>query len=409
VVLALLAAACGRGSTASAPVVDAFEPVDPGPAPAVPEGPLPPDVVATVDQVFDGATSFGIDRPALAAMAGAGDARLAWLVADLLRFFPGDIDGRYLADAFEELTGQPPAGGSAWEGTTDLLIAWDLPAPPGYVGWKAQLYLAVEASWAPFFDDPAATVDWRHVSWGGVQIDERPQTRRSDGTETHEMVHDDLGGRRVALAFCTLCRSAQAYLVDEVAAELRDRVGPAYDLRTSDLLRRANKLTYERLTGSLVDTFTGTALSGPMLAAGVTLPQVSVVTSTWGAWRDEHPGTTIVAVDGGIGRDYDLDPLRGRDDGGPIFPIGDVDPRLTVQEQVLGAIAPDGTPIAFPVVALTTTLGAGQQASLAGVAVESSGSGFRVTTADGRALVSHEAFWFAWSQFHPDTEVWQPA
>jgi hypothetical protein len=27
---------------------------------------------------------------------------------------------------------------------------------------------------------------------------------------------------------------------------------------------------------------------------------------------------------------------------------------------------------------------------------------------DGRPHPSHQAFWFAWSQFHPDTRLWEP-
>jgi hypothetical protein len=57
--------------------------------------------------------------------------------------------------------------------TTREMIAWDLPAPPGYVGWKRQLYEAVEPGWAPFFADPDADLDCRLVSWGGVPIDDR--------------------------------------------------------------------------------------------------------------------------------------------------------------------------------------------------------------------------------------------
>jgi hypothetical protein len=35
------------------------------------------------------------------------------------------------------------------------------------------------------------------------------------------------------------------------------------------------------------------------------------------------------------------------------------------------------------------------------------GDGLRVT-AGGDELSAHQAFWFAWSQFHPDTELWLP-
>jgi len=30
----------------------------------------------------------------------------------------------------------------------------------------------------------------------------------------------------------------------------------------------------------------------------------------------------------------------------------------------------------------------------------------RAQTSDGEEIPAHEAFWFAWSQFHPDTELW---
>ncbi|MEM7168658.1 MAG: hypothetical protein AAF530_00695 [Pseudomonadota bacterium] len=33
--------------------------------------------------------------------------------------------------------------------------------------------------------------------------------------------------------------------------------------------------------------------------------------------------------------------------------------------------------------------------------------GMRATDANGGDLGSHEAFWFAWSQFYPDTELWK--
>ena len=43
-----------------------------------------------------------------------------------------------------------------WGQVTDRLIAWDLPAPPGYVGWKRLIFEFVEPGWAPFFDDADA-------------------------------------------------------------------------------------------------------------------------------------------------------------------------------------------------------------------------------------------------------------
>ena len=34
------------------------------------------------------------------------------------------------------------------------------------------------------------------------------------------------------------------------------------------------------------------------------------------------------------------------------------------------------------------------------------GGGVKAVAADGSDLGSHQAFWFAWSQFHPKTALW---
>ena len=421
------------------------------PAPAVPEGPADVSLVMAIDTLFSNLSS-GVASSALERIGESGDARAAWLLSDLLRFI-GPSDERDIALAgFENLTGttlsdDPVADRSMWQSATDHLIAWDLAALPGYAVWKGQLFTLVEPKWMPFFEDENADIDWRFLSWGGVPLDDRPLgdpnpcplgcipalddpavTNAGEGDwypddrivfaltvngesraypknlmEVHEVVNDTLGGRRLGIPYCTLCGSAQAYLTDSVPPGVDVPV-----LRTSGLLTRSNKVMFDLNTFSVFDTFTGIAVSGPLRDRGIALEQTSIVTSTWGDWKREHPDTTIVAQDGGIGRTYALDPLRGRDDRGPIFPIGDVDERLPVQEQVLGVITDDGTSIAFPVVQARTELDAGRPVRLLGTMLATDGSGVRAVREDGTDVVGHQAFWFAWSQFHPDTLVWAP-
>jgi hypothetical protein len=167
-------------------------------------------------------------------------------------------------------------------------------------------------------------------------------------------------------------------------------------------------MMYDLTTMSMFDTFTGAAVSGPLQDAEVVLEQGTVAVTRWGEWKAAHPDTRIIAEDGGIGRSYDLDPLRGRDDAGPIFPTGDVDPRLPVQEPVVGVITDDGSPVAFPAGAARDALASGDKVVEAGVELFDDGGGLRARTADGLDVAAHEAFWFAWSQFHPDTVLWAP-
>jgi hypothetical protein len=395
-----------------------------------------------------------IDESALADVVEHGDVRHAWYVADLMRFFGPGESGTELVDAFETLTGislaeDPDSERSVWLSATNHMIAWDTPGYPDYRTDKAELFLLVEQRWEPFFADADAEIDWRLLSWGGVLIDDRelgdtdacsrgcipalddPSVTDAGGgdwypddaivfgiveggealaipkniAEIHEMFNLTLGGRRFAIPYCTLCGSAQAYRTD--AADLGDPDERPV-VRTTGLLSRSNKVMYDLRTMSVFDTFTGAAVSGPLQERGIVLEETTVLRTTWGEWRAAHPDTTIIAEDGGVGRSYPLDPLQGRDDDGPIFPIGPADGRLDEQQLVVGAITSDGTAVAFPADEARTALAAGEPVVAAGVELVDDGGGLRaVTEATGAPVSAHESFWFAWSQFHPTTELWQ--
>jgi hypothetical protein len=165
---------------------------------------------------------------------------------------------------------------------------------------------------------------------------------------------------------------------------------------------------YDLASGSAFDTFRGDAVSGPLREIGFTLEQTTVTVSSWGEWKAAHPHTRIVARDGGIGRTYPDDPLCGRDDGGPIFPIGPADSRLPAQSPVVGVIDGAGMPVAFAADLARAELAAGRAVALGAVVLTADGGGMRAASVDGGDLVAHEAFWFAWSQFHPETALWAP-
>ncbi|MGH2797882.1 MAG: DUF3179 domain-containing (seleno)protein [Thermoleophilaceae bacterium] len=421
-----------------------------GNPPPIAGGPLDSQVDEALDRLIGTAAVGGFDGEALRVVADSGDGRLGWPISDLLRFFQGGTEEEALVSAFSELTGidvggEPDFAEGAWVAVTDRMIAWDLPAPPGYRKRKGELFLAVEPAWKPFFADADAEIDWRLISWGGVLIDDRPLgdddpcpqgcipalddpalTSAQDGDwypdertvfgvvaggeavalpknvmEVHEMVNITIGGRRLGIPYCTLCGSAQAYFLDTGARRAEPPV-----LRTSGLLSRSNKVMYDLRTRSVLDTFTGRALSGPLQEAGATLPQTTVVASSWGEWKRAHPRTRIVAEDGGIGLEYPLDPLGGRDDEGPIFPVGDVDPRLPVQAEVVGVISPGGRPVAFAVEPARAALAQNERVALGRVEVVADGDGLRALAPNGAEVPAHQAFWFAWSQFHPGTELW---
>lgn len=102
---------------------------------------------------------------ALATVAGSGDVRLLWLHYDLVRFV--NLGGyAAIQVAIGELSGiaDVPSRAPSVRILGDWLIAWDLPAPPGYRELKRDLYLLIEPRWEPLFADPEDAVDWRVVA-----------------------------------------------------------------------------------------------------------------------------------------------------------------------------------------------------------------------------------------------------
>jgi hypothetical protein len=348
--------------------------------------------------------------------------------------------GTTLAVAASDLLEADLGGRAHWGGVTNHLIAWDIPAPPDYLSYKRAIFTTVFPDWSPLFVE--GDIDWRHVSWGGVPMDGRPfgqtdepcncipaaddpqvssaaeATWLSDDAivfgvevngeyrayprrimEVREMVNDTLGGRDLGIPYCTLCGAAQAYFTDDLPEGVARPV-----LRTSGLLIRSNKVMFDLETFSVFDTFLGTAVTGPLAAQGVKLKQASVVTTDWGTWKANHPETTVLVEALALGRDFDF--RNGRDADGPIFPVGDVDPRLPVHEDIIGIVMEDGTPIAFQRSAALLALRRGEEIAVQNVRLVLDAGGIRAVDAEGDDLGSHQAFWFAWSQFYPGTDLW---
>ncbi len=435
----------GPAATVDLGAIPRGEEIDFGPRPVVPDGPLSAETQAAIDRLFVSpmaATFAPEDLEAIDALGSSGDARVGWLLSDLMRVTQDQAVAQRIATAATDLLGTDIDVFSGWITLTNHLIGWDIPAPPDYLEPKANIYTTVVPEWRPLFDPVATAVDWRYVSWGGVGIDDRPfdQTDQpcncipaadnpdvetvQEATwlddddvvfgvvingearayprrimEVREMVNDTLGGRDFAMPYCTLCGAAQVWFTDNVAEGIDRPV-----LRTSGLLSRSNKVMYELNTFSIFDTFLGVATTGPLAEQGVELDGHTVVTSTWSSWVDDHPDTTVLSEDLALGRDFDF--RNGRDADGPIFPIGDVDPRLAVQEDVLGVITEDGTPLAVHVASAVAALDRGEIIEIDAIRVVGSGDGVRAVDAEGDDIAGHQAFWFAWSQFYPDTELW---
>ncbi|WP_298814189.1 DUF3179 domain-containing (seleno)protein [uncultured Roseibium sp.] len=415
-----------------------------GERPAVPDGPLSEELQKAIRSAFvDSVTqsAWGRDQVvALSEIAASKDPRIAWIIGDLMRFITSPQLNVALSTAASDLLGKDLRRQNAWGVLTDHLIAWDIPAPPGYLEVKREIFTSVIPGWDKIFIE--GDIDWRMVSWGGVLIDNRPHDKTDElcncipaadnpevisaqeatwlkdddivfGVtvngesrayprrimEVREMVNDTLGGRDLGIPYCTLCGAAQAYFTDRLPDGIDRPI-----LRTSGLLIRSNKVMYDLNTYSVFDTFLGHAVTGPLAEKNLQLDQATVVTTDWGRWKKEHPETTVLKERYALGRDPDF--RNTRDANGPIFPIGDIDPRLPVHEDIIGALTASGKPVAFQRSKAMAALQNGEEIAFENVRLKLDAGGIRAQDADGSDLGSHQAFWFAWSQFHPGTALW---
>ena len=77
-----------------------------------------------------------------------------------------------------------------------------------------------------------------------------------------------------------------------------------------------------------------------------------------------------------------------------------------MHEDVIGVVTTSGTPVAFQRSKAFVALQAGEEIAFENVRLKLDAGGIRAVDADGSDLGSHQAFWFAWSQFYPGTELW---
>lgn len=415
-----------------------------GQPPTVPEGPLSKELQDAVRVVFIDSIAESIwagdQIDALEKIANSKDPRLVWIISDMMRFTWRQAFDNSLADAAAKLLKIELQSYQRWGEITDHLIAWDIPAYPGYLEAKRAIFTNFVPGWERIFVE--GEIDWRLVSWGGVRIDDRaydttdqlcdcipaadnPEVSSAEDAtwlkdddivfgiqvngeyrayprqimEVREMVNDTLGGRDLGIPYCTLCGAAQAYFTDELPEGIERPI-----LRTSGLLIRSNKVMFDINTYSVFDTFLGKAMTGPLAEKNLQLKQATVITTNWGTWKKAHPETTVLVEQLALGRNFDF--RNNRDAKGPIFPVGDVDPRLSVHEDVIGAITASGKPVAFQRTKALVALKQGQEIAYENVRLKLNAGGIQAVDADGSDLGSHEAFWFAWSQFYPGTALW---
>jgi hypothetical protein len=267
----------------------------------------------------------------------------------------------------------------------------------------------------------------------------------------HEMLNDVVGGEPVTLSYCTLCGSGVLFSARRGAAP-----GDAFTFGTSGLLYRSNKLMIDRQTGTLWVNLTGEPVWGRILERSAcdpeALPVLPLTLTTWKDWRTRHPRTTVLALDRALGERWGYDYSPGAADRkrqGVSFPSGPPAPTaasLDGREEVF-TVRLRRLAKAYPVdvvlrervindrlgendlVVLGDSQSGAVRAYKGGGRTFAPGSrldelvddtGVRWTVGEERLapagpeafaalerIPGHQAFWFGWSSFFPESELYR--
>ncbi|HEX5716477.1 MAG TPA: DUF3179 domain-containing protein [Thermoanaerobaculia bacterium] len=134
----------------------------------------------------------------------------------------------------------------------------------------------------------------------------------------HEMVNDVVGGEPFSLSYCTLCGSGVLFGTHRQGAE-------PFTFGTSGLLYRSNKLMIDRQTGTLWSNLTGEPVLGQVARDPEGLPVLPLTLTTWQDWRTRNPRTTVLALDRRAAARWGYDYSPGAADNkrrGVSFPSG---------------------------------------------------------------------------------------
>ena len=242
----------------------------------------------------------------------------------------------------------------------------------------------------------------------------------------HEIVNDVIDGESLAITYCPLTGTAQAF----------ERGSTEFGV--SGRLLNSNLVMYDRETESYWPQMLATAIRGEH--EGTVLREIPLTWTTWNRWKSNYPETTVLSDDTAYVRDYDRDPYGSynprsgfyADDSLLFSPYSDVDDStFHIKDIVLGARSEDGAVAVSKESLLTDGLLQGTVGDIPYIAVANptlaTGYFYRnpddvaIEYDDGEVIVDgdssdpwdlplervlrYDAFWFAWAGYYPETEV----
>ncbi len=175
----------------------------------------------------------------------------------------------------------------------------------------------------------------------------------------------------------------------------------------SGKLYENNVLLYDKETESLWLQLKNEAVAGPL--TGAKLQLLPFEETTWGKWLKKHPNTLVLSQNTGYRRDYGKDPYENyyRSDR-TLFSVENENRVLPKKERVIG-IGRNGKYKAYPFEELKGIQNLKDTISGETITIQWDEKNKTAVVQDvqGSPIPYVVSFWYAWYNFHPDTEIYR--
>ncbi|RMG20077.1 MAG: DUF3179 domain-containing protein [Methanobacteriota archaeon] len=143
----------------------------------------------------------------------------------------------------------------------------------------------------------------------GIVIDGVPRAYPYLIMNWHEIVNDEINGRKLALTYCPLTGSALLFDRDQA-------IGGA-EFGVSGRLYQNNLVMYDRATMTYYSQMYHVGIKGKDL--GKLIEPLPIIETTWRAWKSLYPNTVVLSTETGHSRDYSRSPYGNYDEEKSIY------------------------------------------------------------------------------------------
>jgi len=214
----------------------------------------------------------------------------------------------------------------------------------------------------------------------------------------HEIVNDVVNGKVLVISYCPLCGSGMVFDANAGGRELNFGV--------SGLLYNSDVLLFDRQTESLWSQIRGQAVSGPL--KGTNLRMIAASHTTWRDWKNEHPETTVLSINTGHKRSYELDPYQGYERTNKLYSPVSHDNSQYMRKTLTLGLEINGNYKAYPFKELRKGPAEFKEefeGTEITIQYDHKNKTARVLDHDGEEIPTVITYWFAWYTFHPETEI----